>query len=274
MELNLNYTSEQVKRLAEEQFAHLIVRHEGHVLHLRLNRPEKKNALNPTLIRELAFAMNYAHFTTSVRLVVISAEGNVFCAGADLKAFMGGEAENDSSIPLPDGEILLGELFKTVHKPVISRVDGDVYAGGFLFLAGATLTVARAGIRLSLPETKRGLFPFQVMASLMEVMPRRQVLDWCIRGYDLPVEKALELGLVTHLAEAEEIDQLVQSLSEEIVINSPMAIHKGLEAADMLRHKAQEDHHAYLQQMLIKTFQSPDAIEGITAFREKRKPRF
>lgn len=274
MELKYNYTAEQVSRLPQEQFAHLLVRHEGHVLHLRLNRPEKKNALNPTLVRELAFAMNYARFTSSVRLVIVSAEGNVFCAGADLKAFMGGDAGDSSSIPQPDGEVLPGELFKTVHKPVIVRVDGDVYAGGFLFLAGATLVVARTGIRMALPETKRGLFPFQVMASLLEVMPRRRVLDWCIRGYDLPVEKALEWGLVTHLAEAGAMDELVQTLSDEITANSPMAIHLGLQASDQLRHLPPAEQHAYLQQMLMQTFQLPDAQEGIQAFREKRKPNF
>lgn len=274
MELKFNYTPEQVARMPEEQFAHLLVRHEAHVLHLRLNRPEKKNALNPTLIREIAFAMNYAHHTPSVRLVEISAEGDVFCAGADLKAFMGGDTGDNSTIPDSNGEVLIGELFKTVHKPVITRVDGDVYAGGFLFLAGATLTVAKKGIRLGLPETKRGLFPFQVMASLIEVMPRRRVLDWCIRGYDLPVEKALEWGLVTHLAEVEAIDEMVQGLSDEIVANSPVAINLGLQALDQLRRIPATDQHAYLQQMLMQTFQSADAREGIMAFREKRKPQF
>jgi enoyl-CoA hydratase/carnithine racemase len=274
MELNYNYTAAQVAQLHEQRFAHLLVREEQHILHLRLNRPEKKNALNPTLVRELAYAMNYAHFTPSVRLVILGAEGDTFCAGADLKAFMGGDTGEGSTIPQPNGEILLGELFKTVHKPVIARVEGNVFAGGFLFLAGATLTVARKGIRLGLPETKRGLFPFQVMASLMEVMPQRRVLDWCIRGYDLPSEKALEWGLLTHLVDEADMDSTVQTLSTEITANSPMAIQLGLEANDNLRRTAPESQHAYLQQMLMRAIQSPDAREGIAAFREKRKPNF
>jgi enoyl-CoA hydratase/carnithine racemase len=273
MEVNYNYSAEQVAKIQEHSFAHLQVGVVGHVLYLRLNRPEKKNALNPTLLREIAFAMNYAHYTPTVRLVVISAEGNVFCAGADMKAFMGGGSEK-STIPEATGEILPGELFRSMHKPSIVRVEGDVYAGGFLFLANATYVLARSGIRLALPETKRGLFPFQVMASLAEVMPVRRVLDWCIRGNDLPLEDALRYGLVTQIVDAAEMDAAVDQLAQEITANSPIAIRMGLESWDQLRRLPPSEHHSYLRGMLFKAFSSPDAREGIAAFKEKRKPEW
>ena len=212
----MNYTKAQVDTLHEQTFAYLIVEEKDHVLKVRLNRPAKKNALNPVLMQELAFALNYARHTKSVRAVVLSAEGDVFCAGADLKAFMGKTEPHNSTIPKPEKEILLGELFIQVHKPTIVLVEGSVFAGGFLILANCNYVVAESGIRLGLPEVKRGLFPFQVMASLMEVMPKRKVLDWCLRGYDLPVEKAHELGLVTHLAPQGGGEGMVQALLDDL----------------------------------------------------------
>lgn len=268
----MNYTLQQIQTLHEQTFAYLLVEEKDHVLHLKLNRPAKKNALNPVLLRELAYALNYAHYTHAVRAVVVAAEGNVFCAGADLKAFMGGSEESGSTIPQPMKEILLGEIFHQVHKPTIAMVEGSVFAGGFLILANCTYVIAHQGIRLGLPEVKRGLFPYQVMASLMEVMPRRQVLDWCLRGTDLSVEKALEHGLITHLVEPGSAETTVQQLLDGLLENSPTAIRMGLEAYDTLRSTDPSEHHKYLQSMLFRSIQTPDAREGIAAFREKRKP--
>lgn len=268
----MNYTKEQVDKLPEQTFAYLLLEEKDHVLYLRLNRPTKKNALNPVLLQELAYALNYARHQKRIRAVVLSAEGDVFCAGADLKAFMGMKEENNSTIPKPGKEILLGEVFHEVHKPTIALVEGNVFAGGFLILANCTYVVAESGLRFGLPEVKRGLFPFQVMASLMEVMPKRKVLDWCLRGYDLSVEQAVENGLVTHLAEKGAGKGVVDVLLGDLMQNSPGAIRLGLEAANEMRRLDPKDQHKYLQQMLFRAIQGPDAREGIAAFKEKRKP--
>ncbi len=264
------YTKEQVASINSETFAFLKVKEADNVLTITLNREEKKNALHPHMVNELAFAMQYAKVTNSVWVVVIEAAGTVFCSGADLKAFMGMVGEFDSSIPKPEGEVLIGELFNKVHKPVITKVNGDVFAGGFFFLAGATYVVASDAVKFGLPEVKRGLFPYQVMASLLKVMAPRNVIDWCIRGYNLPVAKATEWGLVTHCVKSEEIDATVDGLITELKENSPTAIRLGLEALDHITSTAAE--HKYLMEMLQKTASTKDGVEGIMAFREKRKP--
>lgn len=270
----MNYTAHETASLHQETFAYLKVEEKEHVLRIQLHRPAKKNALTPIMVQEFAYALSYAHHRPEVRAVVISAAGNVFCAGADLKAFMGMTEPNDSTIPPPAGEILIGELLKGLHRPCIAHVEGDVHAGGFLILAGCTHVVAARGIRLALPEVKRGIFPFQVMAGLAEIIPARKVLDWCMRGYDLDLETALEWGLVTHTAQPEATSLLVEQLLGEILEGSPSAIRMGLEAWDQLRKLPAEKHHAYLQGMLLQALQTPDAHEGIAAFREKRPPKW
>lgn len=258
-----------VKEAMAQTFAFIKLEESENVLTLSLSRSEKKNALHPQMINEIAFAMQYAKSASLVWVVVIRAEGNVFCAGADLKAFMGMVGTFESSVPEPKEEILFAELFQRVHKPVIAKIEGDVYAGGFLFLAGSTYVLANEDVKFGLPEVKRGLYPFQVMAALLKVMPRRKVIDWCIRGYNLEVTAAADLGLVTHITTSESIDEVADQIISELKNNSPSAIRLGLEALASIEASASE--HKYLMEMLQKTIMTKDGQEGIAAFREKRK---
>jgi len=224
------------------------------------------------MMNEIAYVMHYAHHTSDIWIIVVQAKGNVFCAGADLKAMAGIIEENDSTIPQPTENVLVGELFNKVFKPTIAKVTGDVYAGGFFFLAGCNIVVAQDDVKFGLPEVKRGLYPFQVMAALLKVMPARKVIDWCIRGYNLPVEEAERFGLVTQVSTKESIDDDVTTIVNELKQNSPSAIRMGLESYDHIQPSAAE--HKYLFDMLQKTIGSKDGMEGLKAFREKRKPEW
>ena len=254
----------------QQTFAFILVEEIDHVLTITLNREKKKNALHPQMVNELAYAMQFAHANKDVWIVVLQAKGNVFCAGADLKAFAGFIEPNDSTVPQVDGEVLMGELFNKVYKPTIAKVTGDVYAGGFFFLAGCNIVLAQDNVKFGLPEVKRGLYPFQVMASLMKVMPARKVVDWCIRGYNLPVAEAARFGLVSKVVKAAEMDEEAEKIIQELKQNSPTAIRNGLMAFDHISPSAEQ--HKYLLQMLMDTLGSKDGQEGLMAFREKRAP--
>lgn len=264
------YTEELTKEIQRQKFAFLEVTETDHVLTITLNRERQKNALHPHMVNELAYCLSYSHSSNDVWVVVIQAKGNVFCSGADLKALAGMIEEHESTVPEPATPVLLGDLFNQMHVPVISKVTGDVYAGGFFFLAGSSIVVACDSVKFGLPEVKRGLFPFQVMSSLMRVMPPRKVLDWCIRGYNLPATEAFHAGLVTHLASNDNIDQTVETIIGELKENSPAAIRNGMEAYRKIQN--QNADHQYLMEMLQKTLMTNDGQEGIRAFREKRSP--
>ena len=268
------YTEEQTKNIDEQTFAFLEVERDDHVLNVTLNRPKKKNALHPTMVNELAYAMSHARYEPEIWAVVIRANGDVFCAGADLNAFSGDSKDHESSIPDPEKEVLIGELFNKLYKPCIALVEENVYAGGMLILAGCTHVIASIEATFSLPEVKRGLFPFQVMAALSEIIPSRKVIDWCIRGYDLEAEQALIWGIITHMTIAGKTEAELELLLEDILANSPTAIRKGLEAFDYIRQQNTVEQHQYLQNMLMETLQTKDAQEGIAAFREKREPKW
>ncbi|MBL4657516.1 MAG: enoyl-CoA hydratase/isomerase family protein [Flavobacteriales bacterium] len=268
------YTAAALQKWDKQVFAHLIVNVEDHLLTITLNRPEKKNAMTPVMITEIAYALAYAHQTPDIRAVVIQANGDTFCAGADLKAFMGEVESTDSTIPNPEEEILIGELFIGLHKPCITKVEGPVYAGGFLLICGCTHVVAADSATFSLPEVKRGIWPMQVMESLLQILPARKVLDLCMRANVLSGADAKELGLVTHSVPQSELDSVVQDLLNDIMQNSPNAIHQGLKAYDELRRIDKGEKHAYLKKKLGELFKSEDAAEGLKAFKEKRAPNW
>ena len=268
----MHYTAEQVSVLAEQTFAQVKVAQEAHTLYITLARPQAKNAMSPTMIREFAYALAYAHHTPDVWAVVFRAEGNVWCAGMDLKAMKGQEEATNSTIPLPTGEVVIGELFRKVHKPVIAEVQAPVYAGGLLLVGSAHYVVATQEASLGLPEVKRGLYPFQVMSLLLQNLPTRKVMDWCLRGRVISAQEAFEWGLITHLVGKEEIETTTQTLLTDLYENSPSAIRMGLLAFDEMRHIADNDRQTFLKHLFEQTAKTADAQEGMQAFIEKRKP--
>jgi enoyl-CoA hydratase/carnithine racemase len=267
--MNLFYKKD-VLNFDKQHFSYLIIDFNNHVLSITLNRPEKKNALHPQLLNELAYAFEYANYENSVRAVLIKAKGDVFCSGMDLKALTGDIEKNNSTIPSPNSKILIGELFNKLYKPKLCQLEGDVYAGGFLILAGCNYVISKKNVKLGLPEVKRGIYPMQVMESLSKFISIRNVIDWCIRGYNLDVKTALKWGLISEIISKEKIDKVVRNWLDEVTSNSPEAIKYGLKAMDKI--SSIESNHKYLSEMLDKVLSSDDAKEGINAFKEKRKP--
>ncbi len=268
------YTKDQTNLLHEQTFDRILVTEKDHVLTITLNHPESQNALSTTLVYELGYALSFAHHTHRIWAVVLEARGEVFCSGFPVPAADAALAESKSTIPEIQETVNISELFRKLHKPCIANVGGNVYSDGFLLLSGSTYVVACNDIKLSLPDASQGRFPFQVMASLLEVAPTRKVLDWCIRAYNLEVEQALEWGLVTHVTIQERAKQEVDDLLSHILKNSPTAIRMGLEAYDYIRRPMPREQFNYLEQMLQKSLDTQDAQEGLTATTEKRSPHW
>jgi enoyl-CoA hydratase/carnithine racemase len=266
------YTPAQTTGFDLTAFRHLRVGLVGHVLTISLNRPAKKNALHPPMLHELAFAITLAQHEPGVWLVVLAAEGDTFCAGMDLRSLSVGSETEPPTVPEPDGPVRLGELMAGLHKPSIARVQGPVYAGGFLLVAGVTFAIGSDAATFSLPEVRRGLFPFQVLASLQQLMPTRQALDLCLRARTLTAPEAQTLGLLTDLVPTDALDAAVARLCEELNQFSPTAMQFGLRAARTLPQLPPDQQQAYMYEQFLALQQTPDAREGMAAFLEKRPP--
>jgi methylglutaconyl-CoA hydratase len=269
----LFFKEEDIEKFDTVQFLYIKTSLKGNIFEITLNRPEKRNAFTPTMADEIAFALAYAGFQQETRCVVLKAEGSVFCAGADLNAFHDPTIDQENqTLPEPIEEVRLGDAFASLYKPCIAQVEGSVFAGGFLIICGCTFVISIPEANYSLPEVKRGIWPMQVMASLIDIIPKRKILEMSITGKIYTAEEALNLGLITQISEKETIEEKVNKLAEQICSNAPYAIKSGMEALQNLSDIKENKLHQYLKDQLNKILESEDAKEGTAAFKEKRTP--
>lgn len=267
------YTEEDIQTFDNVRFLHIKTAKAGHLFTITLARPEKRNAFTPTMAEEIIYALAYAHYQTDVRCVVLKAEGPVFCAGADLNAFHDPSANTvNELLPRIHEEARMGDAFNELLKPCIAQVEGAVLAGGFLFICGCTFVISVPEATFSLPEVKRGIWPMQVMASLLPILPQRKILEMSITGRGYSGREALEMGLITHLADREAIEPAVNALAGDICNSAPLSIQCGMRGLQKIQNLPQSEQHAFLKSELDKLLQTEDAKEGALAFKEKREP--
>tara|TARA_B110000091_G_C13803172_1_gene471214 strand:+ start:1710 stop:2516 length:807 start_codon:yes stop_codon:yes gene_type:complete len=239
----------------------------NNILTITLNRPEKKNAINNVMMNELNYALAYAKQERTIRVVVIAAEGDIFCAGADLR-----REESESNIPKLENADDVSLALRHLYKPVICKIQGSVLAGALLMVSNSTHAIAIKEAKFSAPEIKRGLWPFMVMAGLFRVMPRRAGLDFVMRGQPINAKKAEEWGLINESVNKDELDSRVSNLASELASLAPGTMQFGLEAYEKQDSMSFDEALPYLQKQIAKCFEGDDAKEGISAFLEKREP--
>jgi enoyl-CoA hydratase/carnithine racemase len=267
------FSTSDIERAAHVKFQFIELEIEGHNFIITLNRPEKRNAFTPTMITEIGYALSCAEADRHIWCILIRAKGPVFCAGMDLLVFQDPELDTKNhSLPEPNKVVNLGDAFRLLTKPSVAQVEGAVYAGGFLITCGCTFVVATEDAEFSLPEVKRGLFPMQVISSLLQHTSQLKALQFCILAESCKGAAAKEFGLVSHVCTREKIEQEVDGILEKIISHSPFAISKGMQTLRALGGIPEYARFGFLASQLEEIKKSEDAQEGITAFKEKRTP--
>jgi enoyl-CoA hydratase/carnithine racemase len=241
----------------------------NNIMTITLNRPEKKNAINNVMMNEINYALAYAKQERSIRVVVIAARGDTFCAGADLS-----RAESNSNVPKIENADDISLAIRHLYKPVICKIQGSVLAGALLMVSNATHAIAVKEAKFSAPEIKRGLWPFMVMAGLFRVMPKRAGLDFIMRGSYIDSVKAEQWGLINQAVLKDDIDQIVEDLATELSNLAPGTMQFGLEAYEKQDNMSFDEALPYLREQIAECFKGEDAKEGIAAFLEKRDPNW
>src|SRR6185369_8403576 len=170
---------------------------DGGVARIRLNRPEKRNALNQALIAALKDSLKKANENSDVRVIIISGEGRDFCSGADLAALQqiaeGSLAENT------DDARSLMELFTLIRRvsvPVVAAVRGKALAGGCGLASACDIVLASANAQFGYPEVNLGFVPAMVMAILRRNVSEKRAFELTTRGVQVGAEEARQYGLV------------------------------------------------------------------------------
>lgn len=245
------------------------------VLTITLNRPERKNAINAEMTNELIYALDYAKQERSIRVVVLAANGDVFCAGGDLRTMSGNpEGAAVSNVPKRGESDDISLRLRHLNMPTIAKIQGPVLAGALLMVTNCTHAIAADHAKFSAPEILRGIWPFMVMGGLFRVMPKRAGLDFIMRGQPMSAEKAAATGLINEAVPASELDAHVADLAAQMANLAPGSLAMGLAAYNYQDDMSFEEALPYLRTQIEACLKSDDAKEGITAFLEKREPNW
>jgi enoyl-CoA hydratase/carnithine racemase len=246
----------------------ILVEH-GKIARVKLNKPEKRNALSALMMKEIADALYELDKDDKVNVIILSGEGKGFCAGAELDTMSGGIEDSRKS---KSNLVYLLKAMTKISKVIICQVQGFALAGGFGVMATADLTIVADNAKLGMPEIKRGLFPFTIMANLSRILPQKKLLEMAFTGDNITPQEALACGLVNKVVAPEELEKETMLLAETIAKYSSVALGLGKEAFYTMRDMEYYTSMDYLIEMLTIISQTEDAKEGIQAFFEKRDP--
>jgi len=236
--------------------------------------PETRNALSDELLTELLDALRAVKADDAARVVVLtSSHEKVFSAGGNLAGFA-------ADAPVAHkffGTGLFPEVFKELGelgKPSIVAANGHVLAGSLGIALACDLIVAKDTAGFGTPEINVGLFPFMIMALIYRNVPRKKTTEMLLLGERLTAEEAREAGIVNKVVAGDEFDAAVADWAAKLAAKSPLVMKLGKDAMwrqlDMPLAEALD----YLRSQLTIELSTEDAIEGVTAFFEKREPEW
>ncbi len=239
-----------------------------------LNRPEVRNALNQTLVRELASVFDTLERDLAARVIVLRGAGDkAFCAGADLK----GVGDRGTTLEARESFSGLARILEGISRmktPVIAQVHGFALAGGCGLAVGCDIVVAADDAVFGLPEIKVGMLPLIVMAPILRAVGRTRGMLMILTGEQVSAREAYEMGLVSRLVPRVELEASVGALARTLAGFSPTALGIAKEAAATVPGMEYGAALRYLRELTTLVSLSDDVKEGIAAFFEKRPPRW
>ncbi|MEZ5967222.1 MAG: enoyl-CoA hydratase-related protein [Planctomycetota bacterium] len=251
----------------------LELQRQGSVLHIRLDRPEVRNAFNGTVVAELSDAFASAHGDDSVRVVVLSGNGPSFSAGADL-AWMREQAslaaaENEGSAAT------MARMFLTIarcSKPVVARVHGHALGGGTGLTAAVDVAVSTEDTVFGLTEVKLGIVPAVISPFVMQKIGAGRARALFLTGQRFDGREAERVGLVHRAVPVDQLDATVDGVVRELMSSGPAAVADAKRLIAEVAGLSLEEAIPVTSRRIAALRATPEAKEGMSAFLEKRKP--
>lgn len=259
----------------------VISRTEGELHHIVLNRPEKRNALTPDMLEQLAAAVAKVDELPGVRAVIISASGPIFSAGIDLMSLMQSKSDSAGVDPGRWLRRLADRLQAALHTiegtevPIIGAMQGQVMGLGLELALAFDLRVAAEDLKLSIPEARMGLVAdVGGTTRLCRTIGPARAKDMLLTARSVDAGEALSWGLVNRVVPANQVLAAAAELARQIAANAPLAVGMAkriVDQGDGLDKHSQMAIERWAQSQLITT---SDVGEAVAAFFEKRPPRF
>lgn len=243
---------------------------------LILDREERRNALSPRMVQELAEALSMFDNDQNLISMVLTGSGSkAFCAGMDIDDTETFDLSFLDRHEMQRRFIDLLKAIKALRKPLVARVQGQALGGGFGLMSACDIVVAADDILCGTPEINLGLFPYIITAVLLRSGSNpKALLEMMLCGEKISAAKAVELGFINYAVNREELDVRVNEITAKLNQKSPAILRLGRRAFYNARDMSYENALEYLSGMLSLNMQAEDMMEGIIAFMEKRMPQW
>lgn len=235
---------------------------------ITLNRPERRNALTASLVTELYDHLVAANADPEVRSIVLTGAGKGFCAGADLKNPPGSAPPGGRVVPYRE---VLTAIWEG-DKPVIAAINGAAYAGGLGLVAASDIVVTSEEAMFSFSEVRIGVIPAIIAVVCLRKLGPHHGMRLFITGSRFDGRQAVEYGLAHKAVPLAELRQTVEREIEFINLGGPVAVAECKKLVREVPKRSLEEGFELTQSWSRRMFQSAEAVEGMAAFREKRKP--
>jgi enoyl-CoA hydratase len=247
----------------------------GGLARLTLRRRETGNAIDAVLVRELTKACETIADDDAIRVVLLTAEGDVFSRGWDWDALLGKTTDPVAALPshriLPDPFGCLAGL----PQPVICALNGDAIGAGLELALACDVRIAAENARFSLPEISMGLLPLAgATQRLPRLVGRGNALEMVLTGEPVTAQEALRIGLVSAVVPRERLSEDATAVAQRIAERGPLAVRYAKEAVSGGLEMPLEQALRFETDLTIILQTTEDRAEGVRAFLEKRNPDF
>jgi enoyl-CoA hydratase/carnithine racemase len=233
----------------------------GHIAHVTLNRPEAGNAINPQMTRELEEACSQINQDDDVYVVIITGAGAAFCSGSEPECIGTGCHPADA--------------IACIDRPVIAVINGDALGQGLELALSCDIRLASEKARLGLPQVAQGGIPMDGGTQrLPRIVGRGKAMELLLTAQTIPAGEALEIGLVSRVVAPEALAGEADKLAETIAAKGPIALRYLKEAVNKGMDMTLEQGLRLEADLYFLLHTTADRTEGITAFREKRTPKY
>ncbi len=245
---------------------------EDSIGHLKLNRPDKLNALDAAMVQELVSCCREIEHDAAIQVVILSGEGKAFCAGGDIEAWSSETADDFGRHWVRDGHAAFDALAR-LRQPVIAVLDGHALGGGLEVAACADMRIAEDHIKIGQPETGLGIIPgWSGTQRAVRRFGSQIVRRMALFGEIFTAQEAQSLGLVDKVVASGEGPEAARKVAEQLLQRGPRAS----ELTKMMINAAEGEERERIMEALAGTIaaSSPELSEGLAAFRDRRKPHF
>lgn len=255
-------------------YKNLLIRKDGGVGWVVINRPEKLNAINVATMGEIAAAFAEMGNDPAVRVIILTGSGDkAFIAGADISEFLGLDAAKGKEYALR-GQAVLRSI-ENSGKPVIAAINGYALGGGTEIALACHIRLASENAKLGQPEVKLGIIPgYGGTQRLSRLVGKGKAMELILTGRMIEAREAADIGLVNKVVPASDLLMEAEALAREIIKNAPIAVACAIEAINRGLDLTLDEGLALEAEIFGRTCATEDFAEGAKAFLEKRKPTF